>query len=294
MKCCIVFIVLFLFNQSVVNASIQKSYIKDNNEILNKLLLYKIHNKNCNNLLNRLVLIENLEYYDFSGNIRNDGQIIVLDSIAENIIQLFNELKNVEFPIYGINPFLGVTIQKHFYFFKKIEIDDNYNYTASYSCRNIQNSTGRSIHSFGLAIDINPLHNPYIGIDVKNKKITKIIPKNGILFLNTLKNRPNKPTLESKIDTNIINIFQKHGFHIWGGNWDFPIDGHHFQTSSQISEILITLNTDDAKQFFQKNIQYIQKYNKSIMESETLQKNDILQLYKEDKKKFWELINSII
>ena len=28
-----------------------------------------------------------------------------------------------------------------------------------------------------------------------------------------------------------MNIFKKHGLNIWGGDWNSPIDYHHFQTA---------------------------------------------------------------
>ena len=77
------------------------------------------------------------------------------------------------------------------------------------------------MHSYGLAIDINPVQNPFIMIDKTSNNI-KVLPGQSVDFLN----RHNKQ--EGMVEP-IVEIFRKYGFSEWGGNWNTPIDYHHFQ-----------------------------------------------------------------
>ncbi|MCP4460632.1 MAG: M15 family metallopeptidase, partial [Cytophagales bacterium] len=50
----------------------------------------------------------------------------------------------------------------------------------------------------------------------------KIYPESGAGFLD--RNLKENGMVES-----IVSIFAKHGFTDWGGNWESPLDYHHFQ-----------------------------------------------------------------
>jgi hypothetical protein len=76
------------------------------------------------------------------------------------------------------------------------------------------------MHSYGLAIDINPVQNPYLSIGENG--IVKVHPSAGVEFLNRSNIRPGM--LEP-----VIHIFEKYGFTVWGGKWNNPIDYHHFE-----------------------------------------------------------------
>lgn len=71
----------------------------------------------------------------------------------------------------------------------------------------------KSYHSYGLAIDINPLQNPQI-------KRGKVFPDNA--FYN-----PTKPGTITK-DSKIVKEFLKRGWS-WGGNWRSSKDYQHFE-----------------------------------------------------------------
>jgi hypothetical protein len=75
----------------------------------------------------------------------------------------------------------------------------------------------------GLAIDINPLYNPYIQY---NKNKTVILPKEGIPYADRTLDCP------YYIDEKDLcyQTFTKHGF-TWGGSWDNEPDYQHFQKS---------------------------------------------------------------
>ncbi len=172
----------------------------------------------------------NLSYVDFSGEERYDGEMVCLDILSEKVINIFEDLLSMRFPIAKIK-----TIDKYQGSDYLSMTDNN---TSCYNCRKIENSDKFSSHSYGAAIDINPVQNPYLvfndpvlnnGTDLVNTgSKVKVFPPEGINYLNRAKNRPDKINHPAMVEE-IVPIFHKYGFTIWGGNWDDPLDYHHFQ-----------------------------------------------------------------
>lgn len=170
-----------------------------------------IWNSNCPIPLERLKLLT-LFHYDFNNNIVQ-GQMVVHEKIAKNTILIFQELLKIKFPI------------------EKIKLIDNYdgddelsmadNNSSCFNFRMIPNTDVISMHSYGLAIDVNPLQNPYI-VDNSVANELKIWPDSGKEYLN--RNNQRAGMVER-----IVKIFAIHGLDIWGGNWNTPVDYHHFQ-----------------------------------------------------------------
>ena len=79
-----------------------------------------------------------------------------------------------------------------------------------------------SRHAYGLAIDVNPLYNPYV---VYNKDgIGKVSPATAADYADRSLDFPHK------IDEDDLccKLFIQHGF-FWGGNWKNTRDYQHFQ-----------------------------------------------------------------
>ena len=190
------------------------------NIIANQMKTTGVWKMGCPVTLERLKLLE-ISHFDFEGNIRS-GEIILLDKLAESALQIFEELMVIKFPICSV------------YLIDKYEGDDNRsmaaNNSSSFNFREIAGSKQLSMHAYGLAIDINPVQNPYIGI--QDDGPVEIHPKEGVEFLNRTNLRPG-------MVEPIVPIFKKYGFSEWGGNWNKPIDYHHFQVSrSQVSNLI--------------------------------------------------------
>ena len=177
---------------------------------IQRMLSAKVWSNNCPLSLNRLRLLK-VSHYNFKGQIQQ-GQIVVLDKIAGQVLNIFEALLLVKFPIYNIQ-----TIDRY-------RGDDKLsmqaNNSSCFNFRVINDSKQLSMHSYGLAIDINPIQNPCIIIKEDNQ--VEIWPKAGTEFLNRQNLRPG-------MVEPIIHIFHKYGFTEWGGNWNTPIDYHHFQ-----------------------------------------------------------------
>lgn len=92
------------------------------------------------------------------------------------------------------------------------------NNTSAFNCREVTNQPGEfSQHSYGRAIDINPLINPY----VHGKSVS---PKDGVIYVN-----PKKPALGKIVKGDIVyRTFIKYGWD-WAGNWYDVQDYQHFE-----------------------------------------------------------------
>ncbi|MDA9163677.1 M15 family metallopeptidase [Rickettsiaceae bacterium] len=170
----------------------------------------------CPVSLEQLCLLD-VSHYNFDGKIL-EGQIIVLDKIAKKVLSIFEELLILKFPIQSLklmNEFNG-----------NDEMAMDANNSSGFNFRAIAGTDKLSMHSYGLAIDINPLQNPYIIIDENTNKI-EVFPEKGAKFLN-------RGNLRKGMVEPIVAIFKKHGINIWGGNWNSPIDYHHFQVERDV------------------------------------------------------------
>ncbi len=162
----------------------------------------------CPVKLESLKLLE-LKHYDFNGIIQN-GEMVVHSKIADHVLAIFQELLDIKFPIEKIK------LIDHYNGNDELSMADNN--SSCFNFRKIAGTDRLSNHSYGLAIDINPVQNPYVRIGQEQVTIS---PKSGTCFLNRHNQRPGM--LEP-----VVFIFEKHGF-IWGGLWDSPIDYHHFE-----------------------------------------------------------------
>jgi poly-gamma-glutamate synthesis protein (capsule biosynthesis protein) len=155
-----------------------------------------------------------LSYIDFE-NKNKIGELIVHKDISKEIIEIFEKLYNINYPIYKMKLVSDFKAND----FKSIEENN----TSAFNCRNIANTSRWSNHAYGRAIDINPIQNPYIS-------------KDGKIFHNdSNKHRKREHTnlLNSQDKARLlkndkaVKIFKRYGF-IWGGNWKSIKDYQHF------------------------------------------------------------------
>ena len=87
------------------------------------------------------------------------------------------------------------------------------NNSSSFNYRSIAGGAARSLlslHAYGLAIDINPLQNPYIKLDPHEKGRLDVLPVESRSYINRHQLRPGM--VES-----VTTIFQRHRLSAWGG-----------------------------------------------------------------------------
>jgi len=163
---------------------------------------------NCPVSLNDLAYVK-LSYWGFDQK-SHTGLLIVNKQRAQEVVKLFADLYDYRFPIQSIKPM---------YFYKG---DDNQsmadNNTSAFNCRAVTGTTNKfSQHSYGVAIDINPLINPYIKGNV-------VLPPAGAKYLDRSKAPPGMITPDSAI----YKLFTNAGW-TWGGSWHDLKDYQHFE-----------------------------------------------------------------
>ncbi len=170
--------------------------------------------KGCPVTLRDLRYIQ-VTHYDFRGKTKT-GELIMHRSIAKEITEIFRELYQIGYPINRmslVSDFGGSD-------YKSIEYDN----TSAFNCRSVTGGQKWSKHAYGLAIDINPIENPYLkrgkhSSHSKSRAFEKRIHKDltksedvAILLKNDRATR----------------FFKRRGW-TWGGDWKYVKDYQHFQ-----------------------------------------------------------------
>ncbi len=222
-----------------------KSYLDNSQK--QELIKKNIWNEACPVGINRLNIL-NISYYDFEGKFHNDGKMIVLDVVADYVLEIFKELYKYKFPIQKIN-LINI-------YDGDDELSMENNNTVAFNCRKISNSDKISIHAYGLAIDVNPELNPFLVTSFEEgKNSIPVSPPKGMLYVNRTNIRAGMvETILNENNETVIDIFAKNGFSIWGGKWNDPIDLHHFQVTREQAEALASLSYEEGIEYFSKLI----------------------------------------
>jgi hypothetical protein len=121
------------------------------------------------------------------------------------------------------------------------------NNTSAFNDRTIKGSASPSLHAYGLAIDLNPLQNPFVA---RGRKTAQVEPTAGGEYLD--RSNPRNGMAES-----VIEIFADHGFLIWGGRWRNPIDYQHFQVDRDVAKAASADSPERAQILFDS---YVERY----------------------------------
>lgn len=154
-------------------------------------------------------------YIDFEGSER-EGTIVVHQLVADDIRAFFTFMKGVSFPVAYVVPVSHPSIQWD------DDVSVSLNNTSGFNYRTIAGTTRLSWHAKGLAIDINPMQNPFIRFD-ENGMETLRAPKEGSY------NIKSPGTLFA--DHPVVIFLKQKGWE-WGGDWDINsgrIDYQHFE-----------------------------------------------------------------
>jgi len=189
----------------------------------------------------RLRLVK-FDYIDFEGTERDDGKIVVMDAVADHVLRIFEALHQRHFPIAKAKLMQAYDGNDH-----AAMADDN---TSSFNDRDVPDTSRISLHAYGLAIDLNPVENPFI---TRNGATFTVEPAAGADYVNRLIRRPGKPERRGFAET-VVDIFAENGFTVWGGNWDNPIDYQHFDVGRAMAEKLASLPAAQAKEAFEESI----------------------------------------
>jgi len=190
----------------------------------------------------RLAVVR-FSYVDFSGASRDDGEIMVLDAVAPEVGQLFQSLYQRRFPL------ARARLIEHYRGDDEASMRDNN--TSAFNHRVIAGGGPPSLHAYGLAIDINPVQNPFL--QARERGMVRVSPPAGTAYLNRLPERPGKPGRPGMAEE-VVRLFAEAGFAVWGGHWDEPVDYQHFQFPRRLAEQLVALPAPQARQVFLQRI----------------------------------------
>lgn len=165
-----------------------------------------------------LVPYEDLRYvkilhYNFDG-ILQEGELICNQAIAQDMVEIFYELYLANYQIAKM-----VLIDAY-------GADDNLsmedNNTSAFNYRVVSGTSRLSKHAYGLAIDINPMQNPFVDINEDGSLYSS--PAGSDIYADRT------VPFDHKIDEQDLcyQLFIEHGF-IWGGHWNSYQDYQHFQ-----------------------------------------------------------------
>ena len=141
------------------------------------------------------------------------GELICHRTIANDLLAIFKELYEARYPIERM-----VLVDEY-------NADDEAsmaaNNTSAFNFRYISGTRRLSNHSRGLAIDINPLYNPYVRW--RNGK-RMVSPEGAEKYADRSLDFPYKITRNDLC----YKLFKKYGF-TWGGDWKNSKDYQHFE-----------------------------------------------------------------
>lgn len=150
-----------------------------------------------------LVLVD-VEYYSFDNKLHK-GQLVLHKRAEKDIKEIFEIIRSIRFPVNQVVPIVRYNWSD--------EASMNDNNTSAFNYRKVKGQKVLSAHSYGLAIDINPMQNPHI----KRNIVQPVNGKYDVKAAGTiLKN------------SKIVQEFRKRGWQ-WGGTWRSSKDYQHFE-----------------------------------------------------------------
>lgn len=163
------------------------------------------------------VKLEQLRYvtvtfHGFDG-LPHTGELLVHRSAARDLVGVFRRLYRARFPIEAMTIATNRDL--------RAPPTGDGNVTGSFVCRPSRSSSSWSEHAYGLAVDVNPFHNPYVKGDL-------VLPELASSYADRDRRRPGMITPGSVA----ADAFGDIGW-AWGGSWNSLKDWMHFSASGR-------------------------------------------------------------
>jgi hypothetical protein len=139
------------------------------------------------------------------------GRMVVHEDRARAVVGVFRSLYEQRFPI------------------RRMRLVDAYrgsdhasmaaNNTSAFNCRRVTGGTSWSEHSYGRAIDVNPVQNPYVSGST-------VEPPAGEAFVDR------SPLRKGMVTRGVRSAFAAIGWQ-WGGSWTTKKDYQHFSSTGR-------------------------------------------------------------
>ncbi len=144
------------------------------------------------------------------------GEMVCDKSISQPLLNIFRELFDKNYPI------------ERMQLIDDFDADDETSMAANNSsCFNFRRVPGKeklSLHSLGIAVDINPFYNPYVRVNQEGKTLCS--PDGSEPYMD----RETEFQYKIAAGDDCVKAFEKYGFQ-WGGDWTTCKDYQHFSTT---------------------------------------------------------------
>jgi hypothetical protein len=153
-----------------------------------------------------------LTYWGFDGR-AHTGALVVNARAVSPLTRIFSRLYAARFPIRRMRPIDAYGGSDE----RSLEADN----TAAFNCRYAVAAGPKrwSVHAYGLAIDVNPVENPYV-------EGGRVHPRAGRAFLDRSRYRRGMAVRGGLL----VNAFASVGWP-WGGRWSGSPDYQHFSST---------------------------------------------------------------
>ncbi len=137
------------------------------------------------------------------------GELIVHRSIADRLVEVFDQLYEARYPIERMAPVSA--------YGGSDDASMAANNSSAFNCRTVTGGTAWSRHAYGMAIDLNPLQNPYVRDGI-------VLPPAGSAFVDRTAHHP----AMIRDDDVVVDAFTAAGWR-WGGDFRSLKDWQHFE-----------------------------------------------------------------
>jgi hypothetical protein len=158
----------------------------------------------------RRLRVVTVSHWGLDGHVHR-GTVVVRDDQARKVVRAFRAIFTAGFPIRRMR-----LVEAYGASDRRSMSADN---TSGFNCRPVEGSSTWSAHAYGLAIDLNPLENPYV-------KDGKVLPPRGKAFLDRTLDEPGMVHAGDEV----VRAFRAIGWK-WGGAWRSLKDYQHFSAT---------------------------------------------------------------
>ena len=153
-----------------------------------------------------------LSHWGFDGQVHT-GALVVNESAVRDVVVVFRRLYRARFPLRRMRPIDAYGGNDE----RSLAADN----TAGFNCRYAVGPGPRrwSTHAYGLAIDVNPVENPYL-------EGGRVHPRAGRAYLDRSRFRPGM-AVRGRV---LVRAFAAVGWQ-WGGRWRGTPDYQHFSST---------------------------------------------------------------
>lgn len=155
-------------------------------------------------------------FYGFD-HVTHVGELLVHRNVADDIVTVFKKLHQAQFPIEAMHILTAEEVATEL----TNDATGDVNVTSGFECRSVVTGDVWSQHAYGLAVDINPFHNPYL-------RDQQVIPELAGAYLDRNNVRPGMIVA----DDVVVNAFAAIGWP-WGGDWSSVKDWMHFSSTGR-------------------------------------------------------------